>query len=589
MISRFLRRGKTLPARFRLIAPALAACLVAPGAARAADARRGWPQFGRTPQHTGESPALAQPLETILADVVYDPFVDAMKAESQGDPLAHYPAPLADETGVYMAFKSGTWTGFGNWETLTWSVKKLAWIGGRLEVVWSFDSDWKPEPLALAGWEPLFQPAISGDDVFVPGLGGTVFRVSRETGQALERINPFADLDPSRYVAGGLAVGPQGSVVYDVVGLTGADQTAPIEGAWLVRVTGSVSQRVDFAALVPGAPAADAPCQGTFSSDQAPLPPSPDAVPPTVPCGAQRPGLNAVPAISPDGTIYIVSRAQGSDRYGYLVAVRADLTPAWAASLRGRLSDGCGVLIPYDGSRFGCRPGAKTGVDPATNDAPAGRVNDAGTSSPAILPDGSVILGVYTSYNYARGHLFEFDSTGNLRATYDFGWDITPAVVPREGSFGIVLKDNHYFTASGTDYYDVTLLDPDLSPVWSYRSTNTESCVRQSDGSVACVSDHPTGFEWCVNQPAVDAAGRIYLNSEDGTLYAFDPSGAVVGSLFIDTALGAAYTPIVIGPDGLLWAQNNGHLFAIGAPRFPRGAPGRPAGPPAPARRVGPR
>lgn len=587
MISRFPRPFKAVPARIPLLCLALSALLAAP--ARADDSGRGWPQFGRTPQHAGASPAEAQPLDAILADVVYDPFVESMKNESRGDLLAHYAAPLSDETGVYMTFKSGTWTGFGSWGTLTWSVKKLSWIGGRLEVVWTFDSDWKPEPLALAGWEPLFQPAISGDDVFVPGLGGTVFRVSRETGGLVERINPFSDLDPSRYVAGGLAVGPQGSVVYDVVGLTGADQTAPISGAWLVRVTGSVPQRVDFAALVPGAPAPDDPCQSTFSRNQAPLPPSTDAAPPTVACGAQRPGLNAVPAIATDGTIYLVSRAQGSDRYGYLVAVHPDLTPAWAASLRGRLADGCGVLIPSDGSQFGCRSGARQGVDPATNDAPAGRVNDAGTSSPVVLPDGSVLLGVYTSYNYARGHLFEFDAAGNLRATYDFGWDITPAVVPRGSTFGVVLKDNHYFTASGTDYYDVTLLDANLSPVWSYRSTNTESCVRQGDGSVSCVSDHPNGFEWCVNQPAVDVAGRIYLNSEDGTLYAFDPDGRVAGSLFLDTALGAAYTPIVIGPDGLLWAQNNGHLFAVGAARFARGALERPAGPPASPRRIGPR
>ncbi|HTR04281.1 MAG TPA: hypothetical protein VMN82_13905, partial [Thermoanaerobaculia bacterium] len=315
----------------------------------------------------------------------------------------------------------------------------------------------------------------------------------------------------------------------------------------------------------------------------------PGAVPPTVPCGAQRPGINVVPAIAADGTIYTMSRADNADRYAYLVAVHPDLTPAWAASLRGILDDGCGVLLRNDDSNLGCRSNAPLGVDPATNDRPAGRVNDAGTASPLVLPDGRVLYGAYTSYNFARGHLFEFGASGDALATYDFGWDVTPAVRPHGETYSILLKDNHYSSPDGTEFYDVTSLDAALSPEWSYRSTNTETCARQPGGTISCVDDHPDGFEWCVNQPAVDPAGRVFLNSEDGTLYGFDASGSVVGSLFLDTALGAAYTPVAIGPDGLLWAQNNGHLFAVGAasPTSPRGGVERvPASEPPPRRVV---
>ena len=585
MISRIApRRKASHPGR--TLALALLAAL-GPTAARAADSGTGWPQFGRTPQHTGLSPAAAQPPEAILADVVYDPFVDSMKAESDGDLLAHYPAPLVDDTGVYMLFKSGVWTGFGNWGTLTWSVKKLAWIGGRLEVVWTFDSDWQPEPLSLARWEPVFQPALSGDSVWVPGLGGTLLRVSRETGVSLGRIDPFSGVDPSRYVAGGPAVAPDGSIVYVV--LSPVDALHPVAQGWLVRVApDGTATKVDFASLVPGAPGAADPCQGTFASTQRPWPPSPSAVPPTAPCGAQRPGINVVPAIAPDGTIYTVSRADGADRYAYLVAVHPDLTPAWAASLRGILNDGCGVLLRNDDSNLGCRSNAPLGVDPATNDRPAGRVNDAGTASPLVLPDGRVLYGAYTGYNFARGHLFEFDASGAALATYDFGWDVTPAVRPHDGTYSILLKDNHYSSPDGTEFYDVTSLGAGLAAEWSYRSTNTQSCVRQPGGGIACVDDHPDGFEWCVNQPAVDAAGRVFLNSEDGTLYAFDEGGGVAGSLFLDTALGAAYTPVAIGPDGIVWAQNNGHLFAVGAAwsPSPRGGVERLPGSEPPPRRV---
>src|SRR5262250_3318484 len=125
MISRMRPRRKThspCPA-VRVVAAVL--LLAAPGT-RAADADDGWPQFGRTAQHTGVSPVRAEPLESIRAEIVYDPFVDAMKAESDGDLLAHYSPPLVDDTGVYMVFKSGVWTGFGNWSSITWSVRKLA-------------------------------------------------------------------------------------------------------------------------------------------------------------------------------------------------------------------------------------------------------------------------------------------------------------------------------------------------------------------------------------------------------------------------------------------------------------------------------
>jgi outer membrane protein assembly factor BamB len=562
------RRG--VPAPAFLLAAALVSFLAPGQRLRAAD----WPQWGRTPQHGGSVPVLAQPLEAILADIVYDPFVEAEKEEVGGALLAHYAVPLVDDSGVYMTFKTGEYTGFGSWDTLTWNVKKLVWVGATLREAWSFQSDWKPEPLSLTGWEAVFLPALSGDWIYVPGLGGTVFRVSKATGIADARIDPFGEIDPSRYVAGGLAAAPDGSIVYDAIGLSAPDPLADVVGAWLVRIgPGATSSIADFGSLVPGAPAASDPCRGAFAMSQRPWPPSPTAVPPSSPCGSQRPGINVVPAIGPDGTIYTVSRAHGNDRYSYLVAAHADLTPAWNVSLRGLLHDGCGVLLPIDDSNLGCRTGATAGIDPATNEAPAGRVSDRGTSSPVVLPDGAVLIGTYSSYNFSRGHLFKFSGSGEPLASYDFGWDITPAVYAHDGTYSIVLKDNQYFTADGEAYYDVSSLDADLAAEWSFRSTNTESCARQPDGTIVCLDDHPDGFEWCVNQPAIDADGVVYLNSEDGVLYAIDRSGRAVGSIFLDTALGAAYTPLSIGPDGVVYSQNNGRLFAVGKARASREPP----------------
>jgi hypothetical protein len=575
------RPGAVIGVLLLTLAPAVAA-------AQTAD----WPQWGRDPGHGGATPVVGQPLAAILAEVVYDPFVAAEEAEDRGNLLVHYAVPLADGGDVYMARKTGVYVGCpppgsaapipcgpDAWDTQIWNVTKYRWQGGALAALWTFESDWKPEPNGdggLAGWEPVFLPALAGPYLYVPGFAGTVHRVSKETGVADARLSPFTDYGGSRYVAGGLAVDPSGALVYDVMELDPSNPWgSDVVGAWLVRIApDGTAARADFGSLVSGEPLPTDPCQTSFSRDQLPWPPSPDALPPSLPCGSQRPGVNVVPAIAPDGTIYTVSRAHRNSRYAYLVAARPDLTPAWSVSLRGILNDGCGVLVPI-GTATGCRAGAHLGVDPATNDGPAGRVVDQSTASPVVLPDGAVLYGAQTSYNYSRGHFFKFDSSGSALATYDFGWDITPAVFPHDGTYSIVTKDNHYDGPDGTQRYDLSSLDAGLVPEWRLTNTSTESCARQPDGSIACVDDHPEGFEWCVNQPAVDANGVVFANSEDGFLYAIGPDGTVREKIFLNLALGAAYTPVSLGRDGRIYAQNNGRLFVIGFPVEGRAAPVR--------------
>ena len=156
----------------KLIAAAVLGAAALGFAARASAQSADWLQWGRTPQHDGASPVIAQPLQRILAEIVYDPFADDMVDET-GALLVHYAVPLADSEGVYMVFKTGQYQGFGVFDSITWTVRKLRLTDTGFETVWTFVSDWKPEPLDLAGWEPVFQPAISGHDIYVPGLGGT--------------------------------------------------------------------------------------------------------------------------------------------------------------------------------------------------------------------------------------------------------------------------------------------------------------------------------------------------------------------------------------------------------------------------------
>ena len=570
------------------------------GAAPRALVARDWPQWGGDPEHQGGSAAAGQPPAALLADVVYDPFVAEEKAETGGSLVVHYAVPLLEGSSVYMEFKSGSYVpckppgskipapcGPDARTAQTWNVKKLVWEKGALVEAWSFASDWKPEPAggSVADWEPVFHPVLAGDFLYAPGIGGTVFQLSKATGSLVARINPFGtDVDPEIFVAGGLAADRSGNVYFNAIRLDRVSPwTSDALGAWLVKIApDGATAKVSFSTLVPGAPAPTALCQLSFLGGL-PWPPSINAFPPASACGSQRPGINVIPAIAPDGTVYTVSRAHYNDRYGYLVAVHSDLSPAWSASLRGILRDGCGVGLPPNGTPGGCRDSSTRGVDPATNDFPAGRVSDLASSSPVVLPDGAVLWGAFTGYNYVRGHLFKFGPDGSALATYDFGWDITPAVLAHDETYSILLKDNHYevgsycgdprYCPAQVPRYDLTSLDANLAVEWTFTNTNSLSCERRPDGSIACVSDHENGFEWCVNQPAVDSAGVAYATSEDGFLYSLGPGGEPLGKIFLDVALGAAYTPLSISSNGLIYVQNNGHLFVVGLPLRALAAP----------------
>jgi hypothetical protein len=86
---------------------------------------------------------------------------------------------------------------------------------------------------------------------------------------------------------------------------------------------------------------------------------------------------------------------------------------------------------------------------------------------------------------------------------------------------------------------------------WQFQNTSTDST-------------HPNGFEWCINAPAIDVSGNVYANSEDGSLFVIRQGGSLLGNIFLNQAIGAAYTPLSLGPDGKIYTENDGILFAVG-------------------------
>ena len=205
-----------------------------------------------------------------------------------------------------------------------------------------------------------------------------------------------------------------------------------------------------------------------------------------------------------------------------------------------------------------------------------------------VAPDGSVYYGAYTRWNYAQGHMMHFSKQGRFRNGFQFGWDTTPAIfsyttATGAQTFAVITKENHYGDTGSycndatlcppdrnatnpayPEQYFMTSLTPDLAINWRSQNTNTLSCRLNADGTLSCTSDHPFGFEWCVNAPAVDVNGMVFANSEDGNLYEIDRSGNLFQRVFTQLAIGAAYTPLSIGPDGRIYTQNDGRMFVVG-------------------------
>jgi outer membrane protein assembly factor BamB len=466
-----------------------------------------WGQWGRVQQHSGATGAHGQSPTRKLADITFDPFTTQEKAESFGELLIHYQVPLIDGKRVLLEVKTGKYVscdppgsgvpfpcGPDAWNQQIWNERAYTWQNGRLVQAWNFRSDWKPAPNhdGFGGWEPVFHAALINGSVFVPGFGGSIYKLNEADGTVVTHYRPFgAQDDPFKFVAGPLTVDHAGNVYYTVIAL---DKTlgwdGDTRGSWLVRITPQGNMgTVKFSTLVPDAPTT---CDGD-------------------PCGSQRPAMNAAPAIANDGkTIYIISRAQFFLNYAYVVAVNANLTPKWHTSLRNQ--------IP--------------GVD--------GWVTNLSSSTPAVAPDGSILFGALSSSS-DRGSLFKLSSAGKFLATYDFGWDETPAIYAHDGTYSVILKDNFYDT--GGPFY-ITQLDANLVPEWRYQN--------------------PSNREWCVNAPAVDADGTVYANSEDGSAYVINQGGTLKGKMFLLQAIGSAYTPVAVGKDGKIYAENNGDMFVIG-------------------------
>lgn len=258
---------------------------------------------------------------------------------------------------------------------------------------------------------------------------------------------------------------------------------------------------------------------------------------------------NCTPAISRDGSVLYIAVREGNDA-GYLLALDS------------------GTLAPRHIARL---------LDPVS--LAHATLDDAGTATPCVGPDGDVYYGVLENpwaSNHARGWLLHFDGTLTVTKTPgDFGWDDTPSIVPAglvpsytgTSTYLLATKYNNYAIGGGDGVNKIAVLDPNAQQV----DPQTNAVVMKEVITIKGVTpDPPNGpkavKEWCINDMAVDPQTRSALaGSEDGTLYRWDfKTNTLSEKMVLTSGLGEAYTPTVIGVDGTVYAINNAILFAVG-------------------------
>jgi hypothetical protein len=473
-----------------------------------------WPGLGRNPQHTAVSTVPGRrPLH-----IRWSTPVDLWPQYSGSGQylLIHYGSPLTTRRNtVIVTVKTGPTDGF--------KVEGRAGDTGAL--VWTVPTDYS---LPSHNWTPSVGPVLPrGRNVLIPAAGGTVLRRSRPdrpTGSlrryAFYGLDAYvadpASFDDTVKITTPLTSDARGNLYFGFT-TTGAAPLGLTSGIARMKRSG----------------------RGTWVS---------------APTAASDPSMIRVPygcapALSADGrTLYVAVRDASST--GYLVALDSEtLTPL----SRVRLRD-------------------------AKDPNQLAIVTDDGTSSPTIGPDGDVYYGVLpATVNHFRGWMLHFSADLQTTKTPGgFGWDDTPSIVPSAAvaayagtsSYLLLTKYNDYASTGGQGQNRMAILDPFATMTDPISGATVMKEVLTVLGPTP---DHdfpgnPLAVrEWCINTAAVDPIGRsAFVNNEDGKLYRWDlVTGTLADSVALTSGIGEAYTPTLIGPDGTVYAINNGTLFAV--------------------------
>ena len=436
----------------------------------------------------------------------------------------HYGSPLITRSNtVIVPVKTGLTSGF-RVEALNAATGKTNWMRSTDYVL--------PSP---HNWIPGYSPALTPKNrLYFPGGGGTVFYCDTpDTTNTSPVIGQLAFYGLSNYLANSNAF------------LTSVFINTPI--------TSDRYGNIFFGFQVSGSPPLglqggvariDSSGNGTWIAAA------------DITNAASRAAINCAPALSNDHSkLYIAIDNAYNSGPGFLVELDSRTLAPLAIV---RLKD----------------------VKTPANDA---ELDGDGTSSPTVGPDGDVYFGVLgnpSTSNHYRGWLLHFDGTlSQSKIPGAFGWDDTASIVPAplvasytgSSTYLLMTKYNNYAGSSGGDGVNkIAILDPQASETDPISGTTVMKEVLTIAGPTpdsSKTNTYPNAVrEWCINTAAVDSFSKSVLaNNEDGKLYRWDlTSNTFSQTNVLTTGLGEAYTPTIIGVDGIVYAINNGTLFAIG-------------------------
>ncbi|MDV3458563.1 hypothetical protein RZN05_16315 [Sphingomonas sp. HF-S4] len=476
-----------------------------------------WFGYGRDPQHTGVSVIASQD----LGRVAWTSPVDlAPQYTPSGALLTHYGSPVVTTTNTVVIPVKTISTG---------GYRVEARIGETGALLWSSATDYLMPP---RNWLPPYNLLLTPQGrLYAPGAGGKLlvradpnaaagsFAAQWFYGAAAYNANPAA-FDSTVFINTPLTADANGNIFFGFH-VTGTNPAGLVSG--IARVS------PDGTGIWVGVAAA--------SSDGS----------------VQKPAMNCAPALSIDGgTVYI--------------AVNRGATTATQT----------GYLLALDSTTLATR--ARVALTDPNTLTPA-RISDDGTASPVVGPDGRVFYGVlettFPSHN-ARGWLLQFDALLNPAGVPgSFGWDVSPSVIPASmvpsytgtSTYLLAQKYNNYVgVGTGDGLNRMAVLDPKSSQADSIvPGVQVMREVLTILGPTLDGSSPTSRREWCINTMAADPARRsILANNEDGILYRWDLSTNTLSqSVRLNTGLGQAYTPTLIGADGGVYAISNATLYAI--------------------------
>lgn len=484
-----------------------------------------WSGFGRDAQHTSLAAAAAQPIDRIL----WQAPVDLAPQLSGTSLLAHYGSPVISDRNVVLLGVKTSPIG-------VWRLEARAGTTGDL--IWSAPTDYLRAP--GSSWLPSYNLTLGADGrLYAPGAGGKLW--VKDDG------NSASGAPRAVYFYGSAPYAQIGAVLDQRVFINTpitADAAGNVYFGFMVTAETAATASSQFPAnLQSGIARIDADGRGTWVTAAAA---AQDA-------RIAKVATNSAPALSSAGDIL------------YVLVNSAPL-PGFVTS---------GKLLALDAATLATRAIADL-IDPASGTA--AWVNDNGTSSPMVGPDGDVYIGVLEANapaHHYTGWLLHFNAALTQNKTPGaFGWDNTPSVVPSSmvggyagtSSYLLLSKYNNYRQAGGDGGNRMAILDPNDTQADKILGVPVMKEVRTLLGPTPDPAAPGGVYEWCVNVAAVDPVSRsVLINSEDGHLYRWNlATNELSQRLRLNEGRGQAYTPTAIGPDGVVYSINNAVLVAAG-------------------------